>query len=82
MLKVFVQDDCITCQSFKNLLNKSVDLDYELINKEDGNEEMFEKYNILTSPTTILVDNSNEEVARFYGIKEIIQIKDFIEGAY
>lgn len=82
MLKVFVQQDCKTCQLFKNILSKSTNLEYEIINKEIRNEIEFQKYNILSSPTSILVNKKNEEIARFYGMKKEKNIKEFIKEAY
>ncbi len=82
MLKVFIQKNCPTCQKLKDTLSKSIGVEYELINKEEKNKEQFIKYNVLTIPVSIIIDDSGVEIDRFYGAKDSQKIKEFIKEAY
>ncbi len=78
---VFVQDNCPTCQRLKDQLN--------IFEKENMSKvsyfspfnakEHFQKYNVLSTPVTILVNKDQEEIDRFYGAKNSELIKEFIK---
>ncbi len=80
-LFVFVQDNCPTCQKLKDQLNI-----FEKENMSDvsyfsafNDKEYFLKYGVLTTPTSILVDENKKEIDRFYGCKNMESIKSFIK---
>lgn len=58
-----------TCGPCKVLESKLKNYPHENINiEEESNDELVEKYNIKSVPTTIILDTNNEEIKRFPGI--------------
>lgn len=44
------------------------------------NESIFKKYNIISAPVCVLLDEQNQEIERFYGFKTKEFIKEFYES--
>ncbi len=80
-LFIFVQDNCPTCKKLKDQLNI---FEKENMSKVSyfspfNDKEHFQKYGILSTPVTILINNNQEEVERFYGFRNVEEIKEFIK---
>lgn len=81
MLKVFTQKICPICSKLKEELKKIEKIEeIKIFNMELKNQEEFKKYKVLKVPVSILVDNNDEEISRFYGSKTSEDIQRFIKG--
>ncbi len=80
-LKVFTQDNCPTCNKLKNLLKdmdiKEVEVIY--IDQVLENKNEFEKYSIFKTPASVLTNEKDEEIDRFYGAPQENKIIEFIK---
>ncbi len=80
-LFVFVQENCPTCKKLKDQLNIFEKENMSIVSyfSPFNGKESFQKFNVLSTPVTILVNDKKEEIERFYGVKSSQSIKDFIE---
>ena len=73
----FYADWCGPCKVLTANLEKA-GIEYEAINA-DTNEEMCQKFGVRNLPTFIAVDDNENILDRFTGIKTPIAIKEWIE---
>ena len=78
-LKIFEQENCPTCKKLKIELaeNKKENMNINSYFSNFNNKIEFQKYNIVTTPTIILVDEKGSEIDRFYGYKTFDKIESF-----
>jgi len=74
----FYADWCGPCKVLTANLEKA-GIEYEAINA-DTNEEMCQKFGVRNLPTFIAVDDNENILDRFTGIKTPIAIKEWIES--
>lgn len=74
--KLFFTPACPHCHELKQFMVK-VDLNGDFVDATtvDG-EELTKKYNIMSVPTVIFLDEKNEEVSRATTIEEIKKISE------
>lgn len=72
-LLIFAKNNCPTCVKLIEEIKESP-LNYEVLYSNKNNMEIFQKFNIMVAPTTILLKD-DIEIDRFYGTKKL----DFIE---
>lgn len=73
---VLSQPNCRPCGFVKNWLNNN-DVKYEEINVQEKGEYI-EKYNIMSTPVVLLMDDSGNEVERVSGFNPS-QLEEMIE---
>lgn len=61
----FETDSCVVCRMIQKVIN-TLDVSVERINDSD-NFETFKKYNVISVPTFIEIDEEGKEVARLSG---------------
>ena len=74
----FYADWCGPCKVLTTNLEKA-GIEYEAIDA-DTNEEMCQKFGVRNLPTFIAVDDNENILDRFTGIKTPIAIKEWIES--
>jgi thiol-disulfide isomerase/thioredoxin len=74
----FYADWCGPCKVLTANLEKA-GINYDAIDA-DTNEEMCQKYKVRNLPTFIAVDENEDELGRFTGIKSPIAIKEWIKS--
>jgi thioredoxin-like negative regulator of GroEL len=74
----FYADWCGPCKVLTTNLEKA-GIEYEAINA-DTNEEMCQKFGVSNLPTFIAVDDDENILDRFTGIKTPIAIKEWVES--
>lgn len=77
---VFVQENCPTCSKLKEQLNNLENKNMSLVSYfyPFNNKAVYDKYSILSTPVTVVVNEEELEIDRFYGAKDTAFIEKFI----
>ena len=75
----FYADWCNPCKQQTKILDE-MSLDVTSINIEDDDSgELVEKYNIMSVPVIVFLDDDGEEIKRFVGLTTRNALESFIE---
>ena len=77
----FYADWCNPCKSLAPVLDKVVEekgLELTKINIEEDQEDLSIKYNVRNIPTVVVIDDNDNEVKRFSGMKQESDVREFL----
>ena len=75
----FYADWCNPCKQQTKVLDE-MSLDVTSINiEDDDSEELVEKYNIMSVPVIIFLNDNEEEIKRFIGLTTKTVLENFIK---
>lgn len=81
ILKIFIQPGCPACPAAKELgerLKKKITVSFIDVSKEEGLKEAL-KYDVLVTPTLILIDEKGEIKKKWSGRPEEKEVLSFVD---
>ncbi len=76
-LVIFTTADCVKCKELLTIVDKcELGIDVIILDQENG-QNLGDYFTIQVSPTVLLIENGRE-IDRFYGLKSVTYIEDFI----